>query len=200
MNLGDRLFRWYPALLLLALAGMTLWLDQKVQPPPPVRDGSTRHDPDFVIENFSAMRMNPDGTQRYAVQGSKLTHYPDDNSTTVEQPRFIHFDPKTAPVHVTSRSALISRSGDEVDFTGQVHVVREAYADQAAMTLDTEHLHLVPDKDMASSDQAVLMTQGDTKVRGVGMAFDNRARVLTLLSKVDVLYASPLSLPPNGRK
>lgn len=200
MNLGDRLFRWYPALLLLALAGMTFWLDQKVQPPPPVRDGSTRHDPDFVIERFSAMRMNPDGSQRYAVQGSKLTHYPDDNSTFIEQPRFIHFDPKTAPVRVTSRTALVSRSGDEVDFLGAVHIVRDAFADQAAMTLDTEYLHLVPDQDTATSDKAVLMTQGDTRVQGVGMVFDNRARVLTLLSKVDVTYASPLSLPASGRK
>ncbi|MBK8015899.1 MAG: LPS export ABC transporter periplasmic protein LptC [Betaproteobacteria bacterium] len=62
---SDRLVRWYPALLLLVLGGLTLWLDQKVQPPPVPRDGSTRHDPDFVVENFSAMRMNIDGSQRY---------------------------------------------------------------------------------------------------------------------------------------
>lgn len=199
MTLGDRVFGWYPVLLLLALAGMTFWLDQKVQPPPPVRDGSTRHDPDVVVERFSAMRMNPDGTQRYAVQGSRLTHYPDVNSTELEEPRFVHFDPKTAPVHVTARRALISRNGDEVDFLGEVHIVRDAFADQAAMTLDTEYLHLVPDKDTATTDKAVLMTQGDTRVQGVGMVFDNRARVLTLLSKVNVLYASPLSLPAPGR-
>ncbi len=197
---SDRLVRWYPALLLLVLGGLTLWLDQKVQPPPVPRDGSTRHDPDFVVENFSAMRMNIDGSQRYAMRGKKMIHFPDDNSTEMEKPRFIHFDPKTAPVHVDSDRALVSRDGDHVYFTGNVHVLREAYADQDAMALATEYLHLIPDDDMAISDKAVTMTQGETVVNSVGMEYNHRARVLKLLSQVKVTYASPLNLPSFGRK
>ncbi|MBI1395656.1 MAG: LPS export ABC transporter periplasmic protein LptC [Betaproteobacteria bacterium] len=199
-NWNDRLFRWYPAVLLLALAAVTFWLDQKVQPLPIPRDGSTRHDPDFLIDDFSAMRMNPDGSQRYALRGTKMTHYPDDNSTVIEQPRFIHYDPKTAPVRIRSDEALISQNGDDVYFSGNVHIVREAYADQKPMSLVTEYLHLMPDQDLAETDKAVRMTQGKTVVESVGMRFDNKARILNLLSNVRVDYASPLNLSAFGRK
>ena len=39
-------------LLLGALAAFTYWLDAQVQPPPPRRDGSERHDPDIFVEGF----------------------------------------------------------------------------------------------------------------------------------------------------
>lgn len=200
MEWNDRLFRWYPAVLLLALAGVTFWLDQKVQPLPVPTDGSTRHDPDFIIDKFSAMRMNPDGSQRYAIRGVKMTHYPDDNSTHLDEPRFVHFDPETAPVRIKSDEALISRNGDDVFFLGNVHIVRDAYADQDPMSLTTEYLHLLPDQDLAETDKAVRMTQGATVVDSVGMRFDNAARTLDLLSKVRVTYASPLNLSTLGRK
>lgn len=198
-GLADRLVRWYPALFLLALAGLTFWIDQAVQPPAPVRDGSTRHDPDMIIEDFSAMRMNPDGTQRHAVQGARMTHYPDDDSTHLEVPSFVHYDYRTAPVRVTANRALVSGNGDHVYFIGDVRIVRAAYADQPPMTLDTEFLHLIPDQDLAKTDKAVHMTRGDTVVDSVGLEFDNGTRVLKLLSNVKVTYASPVDLPKLGR-
>lgn len=201
MSTSDHLLRWYPAFLLLALVGLTFWLDQKVQPPPVPRDGSTRHDPDFIIDNFTAMRMNPDGTQRYAIRGTTMTHYPDDSTTHLVQPRFIHYDARTAPVRVASDRALVSRDGEDVYFTGNVDIVRDAYADQPSMNLQTDYLHLTPEQDLARTDKKVTMTRGPTVVEGVGMLYDHKARTLQLLSKVKVTYGSPtLNLPTFGRK
>lgn len=198
--MSGHLFRWYPAVLLLILAALTLWLDQKVQSPPPPRDGSTRHDPDFIIENFSARRMNLDGTVRYSLEGRRMTHYPDDSSTLLDEPRFVHFDAKTAPVHVRSRRASLSRNGDDVYFYDDVNIVRDAYTGQEAMGLKTSFLHLIPDRDLALTDKAVTMTQGRNVVDAVGMEFDNRARILKLKSNVKVTYVSPISLPSARRK
>lgn len=197
--MDGRLVRWYPVLFLALLAALTVWIDQTVQPPPPVRDGSTRHDPDFIIDNFSATRMNPDGSQRHSIQGSKMIHYPDDNSTHVDTPRFIHYDYATAPVRVTANRALVSRNGENVFFIGDVRIVREAYADQSAMQLDTELLQVIPDRDLAKTDKPVTMTTGGSRVDSVGLEFDNRARILKLLSKVKVTYASPIGIPGLGR-
>lgn len=198
--LTDRLFRFYPAVLLLALAALTFWLDRKVQPPAVPRDGSTRHDPDFEIEGFSAMRMNPDGTQRYAIVGTRMLHYPDDGSTDLSEPRFIHFDPRTAPVRVRSQRAEISRDGEIATFIGDVRIVREAYARNPEMTLETEYLELLPDADLARTDRPLVMTQGASRVESVGMRFDNRRRVLELLRDVKVTYATPLALPGLDRR
>lgn len=197
--MNDRLLGWYPVLLLLILAALTLWLDRKVQPPPQVRDGSTRHDPDFIIEKFAARRMNPDGSVRYAIVGDKMTHYPDDSSTHLEAPRFVHYDPKTAPVHINSREALVSRNGETVDFMGDVKIVRDAFADQQPMMLDTQFLHVIPDRDLASTDRALTMTQGPNHVEAVGMRYNHGSRFLELLSQVKVTYVSPISLPSSGR-
>lgn len=198
--MSDHLFRWYPVALLAILAAITLWIDRRVQAPPPPRDGSTRHDPDFVIDNFSAQRMNPDGSVRYAIKGRQMQHFPDDKSTKVQTPRFVHFDPKTAPVHVQAQEAFISADGEAVDFVGAVNIVRDPYDGKPAMSLDTEFLHLLPDQDLATTDKPLTMIQGENRVTGVGMRFDNRARVLEILSHVKVTYATPLSLPSSGRK
>jgi len=196
----DQLFRLYPVALLALLAAITMWIDRRVQAPPPPRDGSTRHDPDFIVDNFSAQRMNPGGTVRYEIKGSRMSHYPDDDSTELAMPRFVHFDPKTAPVHVRARQAFVSSNGEAVDFVGDVHVVRDPYAGKPAMSLETEFLHLLPDQDLATTDKPLTMIQGENRVTGVGMKYDNRARVLEILSRVKVTYATPLSLPSPGRK
>jgi lipopolysaccharide export system protein LptC len=197
--MDGRVVRWYPVLFLALLAALTVWIDRTVQAPPPLRDGSTRHDPDFVIDNFSATRMNPDGSERHSIQGSKMTHYPDDNSTHVDVPHFTHYDYATAPVRITAKRGLVSHNGENVFFIGDVRIVRDAYADQASMQLDTEQLQVIPDRDLALTDKPVTMTTGASRVDSVGMEFDNRSRILKLLSKVKVTYASPIGIPGLGR-
>ena len=58
---NDRLSRAMPLLILLALATLTFWLDQKVQQPPDNGDPALRHDPDFVVEGF----LHPDESRRH---------------------------------------------------------------------------------------------------------------------------------------
>jgi lipopolysaccharide export system protein LptC len=194
-----RVVRWYPVLFLALLAALTAWIDQTVQPPPPVRDGSTRHDPDFIVDEFSATRMNPDGSLRHSVTGRRMVHFPDDNSTHVEEPRFVHYDYATAPVRITANRALVSRNGENVYFIGDVLIKREAYADNDAMQLETEMLQVIPDRDLAKTDKPVTMTSGTSRVDSVGMEFDNRTRIVKLLSKVKVTYASPAGIPGLSR-
>ena len=59
----DRLRPWFPLTLLIVLAALTFWLDALVQNGTAARDGSGRHDPDFILENFTATRMNEDGAR-----------------------------------------------------------------------------------------------------------------------------------------
>jgi len=57
----ERLLAWSPVLLLGALAAMTYWLNTQVRPPGAASDGSSRHDPDLVANNFKAVNLDPDG-------------------------------------------------------------------------------------------------------------------------------------------
>ena len=82
--LKDRLIAWSPVILLLLLAVLTWWLDARVRSPNTQLDGIGQHDPEFYIEGFMAVRMNPDGTRRYELTGTRLTHYSDGSGSKLD--------------------------------------------------------------------------------------------------------------------
>jgi len=65
--MSERLTAWFPLLLLAALAGLTFWLDRFVQPPGNGQGTAMRHDPDYIVEGLSAVRMATDGGVKHAL-------------------------------------------------------------------------------------------------------------------------------------
>jgi lipopolysaccharide export system protein LptC len=188
---NDRLITWSPLILVALLATMSFWLDRKVQPPAHRPDGSTRHDPDFIVEGFSAVKMNPDGTRRYALAAKRMVHFPDDNSTQLELPRLVYFDYERAPVTIRSETAEAVQGGDDVFFRGDVQIIRSAYASNAELGVFTSFLHVIPDKDLAKTDKPVRMVEGNSTASSVGLEFNNVTREIKLLSEVKASYATP---------
>jgi lipopolysaccharide export system protein LptC len=186
-------------LLLALLATMSFWLDHKVQPQPRRPDGSTRHDPDFIIEGFSAVKMNPDGTRRYGLTAKRMVHFPDDNSTQLELPRLVYFDYQRAPVTVRSETAEAMQGGDDVYFRGDVQIIRSAYASNAELGVFTSFLHVIPDKDLAKTDKPVRMVEGNSTASSVGLEFNNVTREVKLLSEVKASYATPKHTAPKSQ-
>ena len=189
--MNDRLVTWSPLILLALLAVMSFWLDRKVQPQAHRPDGSTRHDPDFIIEGFSAVKMNPDGTRRYALAAKRMVHFPDDNSTQLESPRLVYFDYERSPVTIRSETADAVQGGDDVYFRGNVQIIRSAYAGNAELGVFTSFLHVIPDKDLAKTDKPVRMVDGNSTASSVGLEFNNYSREIKLLSEVKASYAIP---------
>jgi lipopolysaccharide export system protein LptC len=188
---NDRLVTWSPLILLALLATMSFWLDRKVQPPAHAPDGSTRHDPDFFVEGFSAVKMNPDGTRRYSLVAKRMVHFPDDNSTQLELPRLVYFDYLRAPVTVRSDTAEAVQGADDVFFRGDVQIIRSAYADNAELGVFTSYLHVIPDQDLATTDKPVRMVEGNSTASAVGLEFNNATREIKLLSEVKASYETP---------
>ncbi len=189
--MNDRLITWSPLILLVLLASLSFWLDRKVQPQARLPDGSTRHDPDFVIEGFSAVKMNPDGTRRYALAATRMVHFPDDNSTQLALPRLVYFDHKRAPVTIRSETAEVAQGGDDVFFRGDVQIIRSAYASNAELGVFTSFLHVIPDKDLAKTDKPVRMVEGISTASSVGLEFNSATHEIKLLSDVKASYDVP---------
>ena len=185
----ERWVGYLPALLLAALAGLTYWLDQTVQPDE--QHENSPKDPDFLAEDFLVTRMNLEGTPRYAVRAKKMVHYPGDNSATLDAPEFTHYDAETAPVTMRADQGQVSHNGEEAFFNGNVVVRRHAYGDQDEMTLRTSYLHVIPDKDLAQTDREVTLTNGNSVVHSVGLEFNNATRSLKLLSQVRGTFVTP---------
>ncbi len=198
--MSDRLLKWAPVILLLLLALLTWWLDSKVQPATGRSDGSSRHDPDFYVEGFVAARMNVDGTRRYELTGTRLTHFPDDNSTELTAPKLVYFDYERAPVTMSADTAQIAEGGDDVYFIGNVRVIRAPYGEHPELGVFTTFLHVIPDREVARTDKAVTMVEGDSKASSVGLEFDNKTRQIKLLSNVQVRYENPRALESSPRR
>jgi len=186
--MNDKLTTWFPLLLLAVLAALTFWLDRAVQSPASAQNGSARHDPDYIIDRLSAMRMAPDGNIKYTLAAEKMTHYPDDNSTHLQMPQFVSMASPKAPMTITSREALVSKDGDNVFFKGDVRVVRGAYADKSEMVMETSYLHVIPDKNIAKTDRPVTITDANTIVNSIGLELNNETRILKLESRVRGTY------------
>jgi lipopolysaccharide export system protein LptC len=182
-----RLNQWFPIVLLAAVAGLTFWLDRQAQPPES-RDGKMRHDPDYMVDGLSATRFGPDGAPSHTLQAVHMVHYPDDDSTHLTEPRFVHYSRGRAPVFAQSHTAEVSSNGENVYMQDDVILHRDAYAEKSAMRLETSYLHLIPDSHLAETSRPVKIYEGNTLVTAVGLKFDNETQVLNLLSDVQTTY------------
>jgi len=184
MKKRDRPSNLFPLLLVLALAAASLWLERAVQAPERDNSGKTRHDPDFIAEDFGISKLDAGGKPEYSLSAARMLHYPDDESTDIVAPHLVQRHGDDATIVIRADRGQISRSGDEASFFGNVVVVREAGRGRNELRVQTEYLQVVPDRDIARTDKPVTITEGRSRLSGVGMEFNNKTRQFALLSQV----------------
>ncbi|MBI3479801.1 MAG: LPS export ABC transporter periplasmic protein LptC [Nitrosomonadales bacterium] len=184
MTFAARVRYWLPLLPLLGLLAASYWLNQQVLPEPPQPDSNKRHDPDAIVENFSATKLNAQGTPSFIMAAKKMLHYPDDNSTMLEAPHITLLPAGQPAMHATAQRGVVSRNGDEVLLHDNVEISREANAQHDALTVRTDYLHILPEQNLADTDHAVTIIEARNIVQAVGMKMDNNKRTLKLLSQV----------------
>lgn len=202
----------FPLVVLVLLAAITLWIDRTVQAPVYKANGSKRHDPDYIVNNFVTTKADVKGDIQYVLAAAEMKHYPDDDSTHLERPRLTQYASGKPYTQIESQQGLVSSKGDIVQFIGNVKVVRQATADKGEMTMRTQYLKVVPDTEVATTDRPVTITEGPKSVvHAVGMVYDKKKRTIQLLNKVRAHYeqppkggkrnasaAAPRSAPPTG--
>ena len=179
----------FPLAIFAALAALSLWLRHAIEMPDGGRDGKRRHDPDYIIHDFRVLKLSPAGKPHHNLQAAKLTHYPDDDSTIIDLPRFSYVAPakpngNPAPVAIQSKRALVSTDGTVVVLHGNVVVLRAAGGGRGALRGETESLTLFPDQERAVTDSPVLLTEGAARLHGTGMDLDQKAQTFVLRSQV----------------
>ncbi|MBA4143391.1 MAG: LPS export ABC transporter periplasmic protein LptC [Nitrosospira sp.] len=179
----------FPFLLVMfaLLVALPLWLGQSPYAPSLGENGTSGRIPDYVVENFSALRMDDDGVARRTLLGKRLVHYPDDESMDLEQPRLINTEPGKPPMQVKADQAKMSANGEDIYLSGNVTVVRNAGRGRGETTMATSFLHVRPDDDIARTDQPVVITETNSVIKAVGMEMSNRTGITQLLSQVRVV-------------
>lgn len=171
---------WLPLAVLALLVGLTLWLNQLVQPQAARADGSMRHDPDLIVEKFNARKLAEDGSVRYTLTARKMTHYPDDDSALLDSVKLEAFEPKQPKLTATADRGRLEQGGDRVWIEGNVVVVREADAKGGPARILTEKLLVLPDAGIARTSSDVTMESPQGNAQAKGMELDNNARTVKL--------------------
>jgi len=196
----DRATAWSPVMLLGALAALTYWLDSQVQSPVPRRDGSERHDPDIFVEGVRAVTLDAQGRPMQSIAGQRAQHFADDQTTEITLPMLAQTEAGKPALRVTAAHAKLSGDRKEVFFTGNVRAVRDAgpvragEAPTGPVTVTTEFLHVIPDREFVRTDKAVTIEEPRGIIRSVGLELDNKAKTLKLKSAVNGTL-QPQALP-----
>jgi lipopolysaccharide export system protein LptC len=171
-----------PLLLLTLLAALTFWLENVTHIEDGRSDGKGRHDPDFMVDNFTVRRYNLSGNIQYVLTAPRMLHYTDDDSTEVGSPKMTYYNDDRR-TRVTAGKAWLSKEGKEIRLFDDVVLVREAMPDSAELVVTTGELLVYPDDDIARSNQPVTITQGGSILTGSGLETDNRSHVFKLLGR-----------------
>lgn len=187
----DRLHHWLPLVPLLLLMAGTYWLNMQVESPDSGANKNLRHDPDYVVDNFTATTLDEKGKIRFVMSAKKMWHYPDDDTTHLEAPRLESMTAEYPPLRITALNGELSSKGDEIYLRNEVLIVRPAYAGKSEMTFNSNYLRVVPHKDIADTDQPVTMTNANSILNAVGMELDNKTHTIKFLSRVKTEYEPP---------
>ncbi len=183
----------FPLVLLSMLALMTFWLSKVAQPPTPKMDGSSRHDPDYVITNFVTTQTDINGNLHYKLAAIEMKHYPDDDSAVLQRPRYTQFALDKPYTQVHGLRGNVSSNGDEVELFDQVKVTRQAFAGKGEMTVETDYLSILPKEEIVRTEHPVVIRQAPkTVIYATGMLYEKKKRTVTLLHKVRAHYERPV--------
>jgi lipopolysaccharide export system protein LptC len=197
----------FPLALLALLALLTFWIQRIVQPPAPKLDGSNRHDPDYILNNFVTTKTDTNGNLHYRLVASEMKHYPDDDSTELQHPHFTSYAPGKPYTQIEGQRGFVSSNGENIQFMDNVKVVRQASKDRGEMVVLTEYLNVEPKKDLVTTDRPVVITQAPkTVIHAIGMVYDKKQQTVKLLKNVQVHYersglaGKPQTLKPQSSK
>ena len=176
--------RLFPLLLMASLALLTLWLDHQVRGEGGDHPSLRRHDPDYLVTNFTTTTYNSQGHAVTTLAAAQMQHYPDDDSTDVTAPRLVQSKPEQPRFTVQADRGQISREGDEIFLYDHVVLVRDADAKEPPAKMTTSFLHVLRDKSLVRTDRPVQFEQEGRSLTGRGMEYHTDTRELFLHADV----------------
>lgn len=182
----DRLSIYLPVVLMGLLALGSYWLLRATpEPVLPVAERPPQHEPDYFMRGFAVLSFAPDGSLRSEVRGTEARHYPDTNSTEIDQARIRSQQPGS-PL-TTATAQRVTSNADQTEFVlrGNAVVVREAAgANRPRLTFQGEHLQVLTDTRRVLSDKPVLLLRGRDQIQANSLDFQDNTGVALLQGRV----------------
>jgi lipopolysaccharide export system protein LptC len=165
-----------PLGVLTLLVVLTFWLSSFVDNGAARKAAALRHDPDLIIEKFSARTLNETGTVQYTVSAEKMMHYPDDDSSLLADMVFTSSQPGQPKLTARAPQGQLLKGGDEIIMSGDVVVDSNAIEKMPAMTIKTPKLTALPKQHIISSKDGVVIERIDGTLKAATLELNNATR------------------------
>lgn len=186
--------------LLLGLVITTWWAADYAQRAIPIDPpAKTTHEPDFWMGKFTLFTSDEHGNAINRLNGDRLRHYPDDDSYEADNARMIGQHPGNPRVTGTADLAIILDNNRKIIMQGNAHLHRFPTPEESQLDVRSEELVIFPQKDLITTDQPADVVQGNSRMKGRGMNYNNATRRLEVLSNTDMTIA-PEELNVNKEK
>lgn len=190
---------WLPLVLLLFLAGISSWLSYTVQGPGNV---NKRHDsdPETIVENFEAVRTDPQGRIKERLSARKLTHFSGSKLSELDAPRLVQISPDAANMTAVADRATISHDSKEVSLENHVTITRLGTDANPGLTLTTERLLLYPERDYLRAPGPVRIVGPGLNLVAASMEMQTTRRIIKLSGRVKAHYLNLNAKRQNAKR
>ncbi|WP_028537025.1 LPS export ABC transporter periplasmic protein LptC [Paludibacterium yongneupense] len=179
--------RWFPIVLVLLMAILTVWLDQVSRLGDSSRDLSPSK-PEFVADAVVATRFDLNGKVLERMTADRMWQYPNQHDLFYDTGYLQSFQDGALLYTVQAETGRYNTRTRLAFFDKRVNMIKEPLAGQPLTTMVTTAMTLDTDKRYASSQTPVTVHYGNSTADAVGFNYDNRAGLLHLLSKARVTY------------
>jgi len=173
----DHLAALFPVIAVGLFAMLTFWLDARVSESAQSQKKSTQLAPDHFLEGFTISRTAADGSIESTMIGKRATHFPGNDSTVVEFPKFESQPAGKPKLEVqATRAVLLSTPAkntlEQVDFSGKVVARQGASEGREAVTYESETLTVFPKTQQAQTQSQTRTTSGERIMTTQGLRLD----------------------------
>ena len=192
------------SLLLLAVLVLGTWWAAELAQRAVPEDAPRRmtHEIDSFVEEFVMVRSDPQGVPSSRLEGKRMEHFPDDDSSDIVSPRSFSQKPGRQVTVATAKTGRMDEDGARIVMTGDARFVREAGMGQERLDITSDVITLRPDDDVAFTDLPAVILNGRSRINGNGMHYNNVTRELQVASRNRVEIAPrvpPVVTPAPAR-
>jgi lipopolysaccharide export system protein LptC len=173
---------------LAAIAVGTLWLLrqteleglQVVQP--------KTHVPDYYFTDATVTSLDLKGKPASELVSPRIIHHPDDDSVETFQPRMRYFLKNGLPWFAQADHGMEPSGGNLIYLDGHVEMTHPDQNGGPPLVIDTEHMKVDLTTNIATTDDPVTMTKGNSRTDGIGMDGYMQDNRMVLRNHVTGLY------------
>lgn len=176
-------------LLILLLAIASGWIFESIEKNPVLTNKKPRHDPDYFLQHFTSTTMNKTGKPAYQIKAERLEHYPDDNSMSLQKPRFSFYKNNIKSWIAQANEALILHKDDKTHLKGDIILQqilttgKNSKKNNAPIKLTAKQLTIEPKRKLAYTKLKIKLHKGNSTIQAVGMRADISKNKIEFLSR-----------------